>query len=172
MFSRCFGSKSLGMPPRCRSRSTRSSSSAVPLAVWEITHSLRQPPRENFEVTHERALPLPFAVDLHTATGKLACIYIGHGHSKTTFLIEGHSRVLKLTAASDQEPDVSQTLAQRCRTVAPDAKICPDIYEVQANVREYDGGGKLCGQSQKSLSDLEARKSPVYRGTHVEASTA
>lgn len=124
----------------------RPSRSAVPPAVWEIRHSLRQPPRKNFELTHARALPLPLAVDLHTAIGKLTCIYVGHGHSKTTFLIEGHSRVLKLTAASDQEPDVSQTLAHRCRAVVPDAKICPDIYEVQANVREYDGGGKLCGQ--------------------------
>ena len=136
----------MALPPRCRSRSMRRFGSAVPPAVWKITHASPQPPVEHFELTHERTLPLPLAVNLHTATGVFACTYAGHGHCKTTFRIERHSKVLKLTPAFDQEPDVSQRLAERCRTVDPNAKICPDIYEVQANVREYDVGGKLRGQ--------------------------
>ena len=133
---------------RSRSPSLRTSSSTAQPAVWTIRHCRQQPPESNFELTHERALPLPLAIELQTEHGTFPCIYAGHGHSKITFAFKADRacKVLKITAMEDQEPFVCITLSERCRLADPALKLCPAIYEVEHCVKEYDASGNLRGE--------------------------
>ena len=53
---------------------------AIP--IWTIRQSHHQPPSTDFELTHKRPVPLPFAIDLMINGKTHACIYCGHGQSK------------------------------------------------------------------------------------------
>ena len=109
---------------------TDSVSELAPEQIWTIRPSYPQPSSAEFELTHDRAIPLPFAIDLVIRGKTHACRYVGHGKSKVVYKLTDSSMVLKLTANEDKEPYVSQQLSSSCRAVQPELKICPAIYAI------------------------------------------
>ena len=87
-----------------------------------------QPAATEFDLTHTRRMPLPFAVELKLCGQSYPCRYIGHGKSKVVYRIADKPLVLKLTQSFDQEPDVCTQLSLECSAAQPPIKICPTIY--------------------------------------------
>ena len=115
--------------------------------IWTIRPSHHQPPSTDFELTHKRPVPLPFAIDLVINGKTHACIYCGHGQSKVVYRLlkatADEPQVLKLTATMDQEPYVCQQLSSDCTAAQPALKICPTIYSILGGARS-----KMNGASQ------------------------
>ena len=85
--------------------------SVVKPVPWEIRPYEVQPDESLIEKTHDRPMPLPFAIELNQHTpwwtrGK----YVGHGQSKIAFLLENKTEVWKLSHLEDQEPWVCREL--------------------------------------------------------------
>ncbi len=55
--------------------------------IWTIRPSHHQPPSTDFELTHKRPVPLPFAIDLVINGKTHACLYSGHGQSKVVYRV-------------------------------------------------------------------------------------
>ena len=117
--------------------------------IWTIRPSHHQPPSTDFELTHKRPVPLPFAIDLVINGKTHACLYSGHGQSKVVYRVLKASadepQVLKLTATMDQEPYVCQQLSSDCSAAQPALKICPTIYSI-GRCQEQDEWGKPRGK--------------------------
>ena len=117
--------------------------------IWTIRPSHHQPPSTDFELTHKRPVPLPFAIDLVINGKTHACLYCGHGQSKVVYRVLKASadepQVLKLTATMDQEPYVCQQLSSDCSAAQPALKICPTIYSI-GRCQEQDEWGKPRGK--------------------------
>ena len=110
--------------------------------IWTMKPSRYQPPPSEFELTHDRSMPLPFAIDVEIDGKTQACRYCGHGQSKVVYtLTDEPTRVLKLTAKEDQEPHVCQQLARDSSAAQPAVKICPTIYAI-GRCEEQDLWGK------------------------------
>ena len=134
-------SASAAQPDSFRSVMTDSDDELSPEQMWTIRPSRHQPPSTDFELTHTRPMPLPFAIDLVIRDKTHACLYVGHGQSKVVYKITDAPMVLKLTASKDEEPDVCQQLSSNCSAVQPDLKICPTIYTI-GRCQEQDQWGK------------------------------
>ena len=113
---------------------------SAPQQIWIIAPSPRQPPATQFELTHDRRMTLPFAIDLVMNGKKHSCLYAGHGQSKTVFKVIDEPKVLKLTTTDDQEPHVSMQLSWRCSAEQPALKICPTVYAI-GSCHEQDRRG-------------------------------
>ena len=111
---------------------------------WILVPSAVQPPKEKFEYTYARDVPLPLAVEIEVdGMLRYRCEYAGHGQNKIVYRIEGednNDRVLKLAKRWDSEPDVSAVLTQKCIALRPAIRICPEIYHV-AVCRQIDRNG-------------------------------
>ena len=103
-------------------------SSMSPLGT--IAPSPHQPPATEFELTHDRPMPLPFAIDFVMNGKKHACLYAGHGQSKTVFRLTDEPKVLKLTLTVDHVPYASRLLAMRCSAEQPAVKMCPRVHAI------------------------------------------
>ena len=95
---------------------------AIP--IWTIRPSHHQPPSTDFELTHKRPVPLPFAIDLMINNKTHACIYCGHGQSKVVYRVlkatADEPQVLKLTATMDQDLCLQEAvIGLRCCTACP-----------------------------------------------------
>ena len=101
-----------------------------PKRKWTIRPSSRPRASTEFELTHTRRMPLPFAIELTLCGQSYPCLYIGHGQSKVVYRIADKPLVLKLTERKDQEPEVCTQLSLECRAAQPAIKICPTIYVV------------------------------------------
>ena len=104
---------------------------AIP--IWTIRPSHEQPLSMEFELTHMRPVPLPFAIDLVIEGKRYACMYCGHGQSKVVYRVLTATTtkwVLKLTARMDTEPYVCQKLSAVCGAAQPASKICPAIHGI------------------------------------------
>ena len=97
---------------------------------WILKPSLHQPRKEDVELTHERELPLPYAIDVEIDGKTYAGRYCGHGHRNVayTFIHETETRVLKLAETYDHEPYVCEQLSRLVRAAHPAVKICPTVY--------------------------------------------
>ena len=104
-------SASAAQPESFRSVMTDSDDEMTPEQMWTIRPSRHQPPSTEFEPTHNRPMPLPFAIDLVIGDKTHACLYVGHGKSKVVYKVTDEPQVLKLTARKDEEPDVCQQLS-------------------------------------------------------------
>ena len=120
---------------------TDSVSELAPEQIWTIRPSYPQPSSAEFELTHDRAMPLPFAINLIIRDRTYACRYAGHGKSKVAYKINDAPMVLKLTANEDEEPDVCKQLSSSCSAVQPELKICPTIYAI-GRCQEQDQWGR------------------------------
>ena len=134
-------SASAAQPASFGSVMTDSVSELAPEQIWTIRPSYPQPSSTEFEPTHDRPMPLPFAIDLVIRDRTYACRYAGHGKSKVAYKINDAPMVLKLTANEDEEPDVCKQLSSSCSAVQPDLKICPAIYTI-GRCQEQDQWGK------------------------------
>ena len=83
----------------------------APEQIWTIRPSHQQPSATEFEPTHSRRMPLPFAIDLVIGGKTYGCLYGGHGKSKVVYKVTDEPQVLKLTARKDEEPYVCQRLS-------------------------------------------------------------
>ena len=101
-----------------------------PKKMWAIRPSFPAKASTEFELTHNRSVPLPFAINLVMCGETHACLYIGHGQSKVVYRVTDKLLVLKLTATKDQEPYVCKQLSLDCRAAQPAVKICPTIYAI------------------------------------------
>ena len=72
--------------------------------IWTIRPSHQQPSASEFELTHSRRMPLPFAIDLVIGGKTYGCVYGGHGKNKVVYRVIDEPQVLKLSATEDQEP--------------------------------------------------------------------
>ena len=99
-----------------------------PQRKWTIRPSSWQRDSTEFEQSHTRRMPFPFAIDLTLCGQSYPCLYIGHGQSKVVYRIADKSLVLKLSERQDQEPDVCTQLSLECSAAQPPIKICPTIY--------------------------------------------
>ena len=91
----------------------------TPQQIWIIAPSPHQPPATQFELTHNRSMTLPFAIDFVMNGKKHSCLYAGRGQSKTVFRLLDEPKVLKLTLTVDHEPYASRLLAMRCSAEQP-----------------------------------------------------
>ena len=108
-------------------------------AMWKIRPSTVQPDASSIDKTHEREVPLPFAIELEMEKGKVIhCRYLGHGQIKVSLLLEHTRHVLKVSHADDQEPRVCQELFSRSNG----EQLCPVVYEI-SNCLELDASGQF-----------------------------
>ena len=68
-----------------------------PKLKWTIRPSSRPRASTEFELTHTRRMPLPFAIELTLCGQSYSCLYAGHGQSKVVYRIVDKPLVLKLT---------------------------------------------------------------------------
>ena len=113
-----------------------------PKLKWTIRPSSCPRDSTEFELTHTRRVPLPFAIELTLCGQSYSCLYAGHGQSKIVYRIDDKPLVLKLTAKTDQEPEVCTQLSLECRAAQPAIKICPTVYVV-GPCEEQNLGGKF-----------------------------
>lgn len=116
-----------------------------PEEIWAIRPSFHARASTEFELTHTRPMPLPFAIDLVISGETHACLYSGHGQSKVVYRFTDAPLVLKLTATKDQEPYVCQQLSLDCSAARPAVKICPTIYRI-GRCQEQDQWGNPKGE--------------------------
>ena len=118
---------------------------AIP--IWTIRPSHEQPLSMEFELTHMRPVPLPFAIDLVIEGKRYACMYCGHGQSKVVYRVLTATTtkwVLKLTARMDTEPYVCQKLSAVCGAAQPASKICPAIHGIGRCLEQDECGTPKC----------------------------
>ena len=120
---------------------TDSVNEMAPEQIWTIRPSHQQPSATEFELTHSRRMPLPFAIDLVIGGKTYGCVYGGHGKNKVVYRVIDEPQVLKLSATEDQEPYVCKQLSLRCSAEKPALKICPTVYDI-ARCQEQDTCGK------------------------------
>ena len=95
-------------PPIRASETARSD--AHPAEHWEIWASREQVVVPQHELTHTRALPLPFTIDGRIMGRAFSSAqYAGHGQSKVVYRLT-QNLVLKLRKEKDPEPNVFQAL--------------------------------------------------------------
>jgi hypothetical protein len=116
---------------------------AKPLTMpWTIRPCEVQPDGSLFEKTHDRPMPLPFAIDLVAWPDDPVIrryTYLGHGQSKIAFLSEDKTEVLKVSHhLDDQEPSVFTEI--RLRSGAD--QLCPEVYD-SSRCQEFDASGEI-----------------------------
>ena len=112
-----------------------------PEPMWTMKPSHHQPPASEFELTHNRPMPLPLAIDVVIGGETHPCRYCGHGQSKVVYTFTDEPKVLKLTKKQDHEPHVCQQLSLDRSAAQPAVKICPTIYAM-GRCQEQDRWGK------------------------------
>ena len=73
-----------------------------PKKMWAIRPSFPARASTEFELTHNRSVPLPYAINLVMCGETHACLYIAHGQRKVVYRVSDLPLVLKLTAAKNQ----------------------------------------------------------------------
>ena len=110
-----------------------------PPLPWKIRPCEVQPDESSIARTHNRQMPLPFAIKLDMGrTSLIRCQYIGHGRNKVTFLLENETRVLKVAKVGETEPHVCKALLSR----SEGETLCPEVYEISACL-EFDALSQL-----------------------------
>ena len=123
--------------------------------IWTIRPSHHQPLSTEFELTHDRPMPLAFAMDFVIDDKTYACLYCGHGKSKVVYKVtdmESAKVVLKLTPSKDPEPYVCQELSDLCSAEQPDLKICPPSTQLPAARSKINRAGQCANGLHGSQS--------------------
>ena len=111
---------------------------------WSFQPAYLEHHPSQFELTHTRKMPLPFAIDLKVGDNTWECLYVGHGQSKVVYRfadVRLAKRVLKLTPEKDREPHIFSSLSEKVSAAQPDEKICPEVYDI-AWCQEFNAKGK------------------------------